>query len=229
LALWDFDGTLALRSGEVGWSLLLVEVLDEHDPGHDVAAEAFRPFLRDGFPWHTPEVPHPQLCSPGAWWQYVERLLAAAYEGIGYAPERARALAAEAHHRYIDPERGWIVFDDVVPVLKRLAEGGWTHGILSNHVPELAALVKGLGLGEFVGFVHSSAETGYEKPHSQAFAVALGARRWESAWMIGDNYAADVAGAEAAGLRGVLVRREHAAAERFSPDLWGVERFLDES
>jgi FMN phosphatase YigB (HAD superfamily) len=226
LALWDFDGTLAIRAGEVGWTRLLVEVLDDDDPAHGVEAESLRPFLRDGFPWHTPDVPHPHLCSPRAWWEPVEGLLASAYEQVGYSASRARDLAARAHRLYVDPSRGWAVFDDVRPVLTRLTDAGWTHGILSNHVPELRAIVAGLGLSNYFAFVHSSAETGYEKPHPEAFARALGDASPEDAWMIGDNFAADVAGAEAFGVRAVLVRREHPGAPRFSRDLVGVEQYL---
>ena len=43
LLIWDFDGTLAHRRGETGWSLLLEEVLDAEAPGRtvDAAAAAF--------------------------------------------------------------------------------------------------------------------------------------------------------------------------------------------
>jgi putative hydrolase of the HAD superfamily len=228
LALWDFDGTLALRGGEVGWSRLLVEVLDEHDTGHRLDAEAFRPHLRNGFPWHTPNVPHQHLSSPEQWWGVVQPLLATAYERVGYSAESGRELAAHARRIYVDPSRGWLVFEDVTPVLTQLAERGWRHGIVSNHVPELRSIVVGLGLGDFFEFVHTSAETGYEKPHPEAFAIALRGGGARHAWMIGDNYTADVAGAEAVGLRAVLVRREHPNAERFSADLFGIEHFLEE-
>jgi hypothetical protein len=54
LILWDFDGTLASRRGETGWSLFLAELLDVHHPDCSVTADQLRPFLQDGFPWHTP-------------------------------------------------------------------------------------------------------------------------------------------------------------------------------
>jgi FMN phosphatase YigB (HAD superfamily) len=51
------------------------------------------------------------------------------------------------------------------------------------------------------------AETGYEKPHPQAFAALLAALdNVEAIWMIGDNYEVDIAGAESAGIPGILVR-----------------------
>ena len=82
------------------------------------------------------------------------------------------------------------------------------HVILSNHVPELGQLVSGLGLDRHIETVLCSAVTGYEKPHQEAFAAALGLRGdGEPVWMVGDNPEADVEGARRAGLEAVLVRR----------------------
>jgi KaiC/GvpD/RAD55 family RecA-like ATPase len=61
-----------------------------------------------------------------------------------------------------------------VQALQRLAAVGWRHIVLSNHVPELASIVAGVGLGYLVETVLSSARTGYEKPHPEAFAIAGG-------------------------------------------------------
>ena len=60
VVLWDFDGTLAERPGL--WSACLMETLDEHEPGHGVSEDAVRAFLDSGFPWHVPDVEHPELC-----------------------------------------------------------------------------------------------------------------------------------------------------------------------
>jgi putative hydrolase of the HAD superfamily len=228
LLIWDFDGTLAHRRGETGWSILLAEALDAEEPGHPHAAETFRPHLRDGFPWHRPDVPHPELCEPDAWWASVRPVLARAYEAAGYVPARALQLADAARRLYVDPTVGWALFDDTFPALERLSEAGWAHAILSNHVPELRDIVAGLGLDEVVAFVSCSAETGYEKPHAQAFASVVDALRPREAWMVGDNVVADVLGAEAVGIPAVLVRRPDPRAVRYADSLAGVEPFLSE-
>jgi putative hydrolase of the HAD superfamily len=205
IVLWDFDGTLAERPGM--WRGCLLEVLREHEPGLDAEADAFIPALRSRFPWHSPDVPHPELCKDEAWWAHVLPLLTEAYEAVGVGPERARELAALGRARYIDPSVGWRLFDDTVPALTRLAGLGWRHTVLSNHVPELAQIVAGLGLDRYVDAVVCSAVTGYEKPHPEAFAQALRLRRnGEAVWMVGDNEAADIDGARAAGLPAILVR-----------------------
>ncbi len=228
LAIWDFDGTLAHRGDETGWSLLLAEVLDREEPGHGHSAASFRPYLRDGFPWHRPDVAHPELREPEAWWASVRPLLARAYEAVGYPPERASELAQVAQHRYVDPA-AWALFEDTVPALERLSAAGWTHAILSNHVPELRRIVAALGLDELVVAVSCSAETGYEKPHPRAFAALLDQLRPVEAWMVGDNVLADVLGAEALGIPAVLVRRHDPRAERYAETLAGVQPFLEEA
>jgi putative hydrolase of the HAD superfamily len=229
LLIWDFDGTLAHRRGETGWSILLAEALEAEEPGHGHSADVFRPHLRDGFPWHRPDVAHPELCEPEAWWASVRPQLARAYEAAGYAPARALELADAARRLYVDPGVGWELFEDTLPVLERLAQAGWTHAILSNHVPELRQIVAGLGLDETVALISCSAETGYEKPHPQAFASVLEPLGPAEAWMVGDNVVADVLGAEALGIPAVLVRRPDPRAARYADSLAGVERFLEEA
>jgi putative hydrolase of the HAD superfamily len=221
--LWDFDETLAHRPGM--WAGCLVEALDEDEPGHGVCVDDLRPFLRDGFPWHEPLTPHPELNEPEAWWASVGGLLARAYTGAGIEQAPAARLATLVRRRYVDPAVGWTLFPDTAPVLWELRAAGWGHVILSNHVPELPELVRGLGLDELVDTVITSASIGYEKPHPQAFACA---RRvaGDIALMVGDNYEADVAGAEAVGIPAVLVRRKDVRAQRAASDLTGVASFL---
>ena len=229
LLIWDFDGTLAHRRGETGWSILLVEALEAEEPGHGHSADVFRPHLREGFPWHSPDVAHPELRDPEAWWGSVRPQLARAYEAAGYAPERALELADAARRLYVDPEVGWSVFEDTLPTLERLTQAGWTHAILSNHVPELRQIAAALGLDEVVELISCSAETGYEKPHPQAYASVLEPLSPAEAWMVGDNVVADVLGAEALGIPAVLVRRPDPRAARSADSLAGVERFLEEA
>lgn len=205
IVVWDFDGTLAERPGL--WRACLHEVLVEQEPTVQVDAEVFIPALRSRFPWHEPDVAHVELSDPEAWWGRILPLLTEAYEAAGLTTERATELAALARARYVDPSVGWRVYEDTVPALTLLAERGWRHAVLSNHVPELGQIVAGLGLDRHLDTVLCSAVTGYEKPHREAYAAALALRRdGEPVWMVGDNPDADVEGARAAGLPAILVR-----------------------
>jgi HAD superfamily hydrolase (TIGR01549 family) len=216
---------LAFRPGR--WRGCLAETLDEHQPDHGITSERLRPFLQNGFPWHHPEIAHPELCEPEAWWKNTEDLLARAYQGVGIDSARASELARLARQRYLDASTGWQLFDDTMPTLDRLRADGWKHVIVSNHVPELTQLVEALGLADRIDAVFSSAVTGYEKPHRGAFEIALrhcGFPR--RVWMVGDNPVADVAGAESAGIPAILVRTSAEGVARRATDLSAVIPFV---
>jgi putative hydrolase of the HAD superfamily len=213
--LWDFDGTLAQRPGL--WGGCAVEVLDEHEPGHGVTIDRMREELRDRFPWHLHDVAHPELTDPEAWWRHVEVIVAEAMGRAGVAADRAPALARAMHERFVDPTRGWALFDDTIAALRACSEAGWHNVVLSNHVPELERIVRSLGLGPHLEHIFSSALIGYEKPHPEAFRHALAACGHPArAWMVGDNIEADVHGAESVGLPAILIRRPGEA--RFRAD-----------
>jgi putative hydrolase of the HAD superfamily len=207
VVMWDFDGTLATRPGL--WSTCVLEILDEHAPGHAASRDAVRAALRDGFPWHRSEEPHLELCEADAWWAALDPLLGRAFGVAGLEADRHVDLARALRARFVDGSVGWEVFADSRPALEATAEAGWRNVILSNHVPELEALVHALGLSDLVEHVFSSALIGYDKPHPEAFRHALRecgdpVRRW----MVGDNPVADVAGARALGIPAVLIRTE---------------------
>jgi putative hydrolase of the HAD superfamily len=222
--LWDFDGTLARRPGM--WRGCLLQVLDADDPEHGVPEDVLGDGLRDGFPWHRPDQPHPHLNEPDSWWADIEELMARSYRSAGIAPARARELAGRAHALYVDHRDGWELYDEAVEVLGRFRTEGWRNVILSNHVPELPEIVARLGLDGVVAAVITSAAIGYEKPHPAAFAVAREvAGDVDRLWMIGDNPVTDVGGAEAAGIPAIRVHGEPGPG-RWSADLRGVRRYI---
>jgi putative hydrolase of the HAD superfamily len=223
VVLWDFDGTLAWRPGL--WGGCVLEVLDEQAPGHTAQLETVRRAMRSGFPWHDHARAHPELSDPEAWWSSVTQLIA---DAIRDCVEEARVaeLAHAVRHRYADGTRGWRVFDDTRAALRATAGAGWRNVVLSNHIPELEALVTQLGLDGLLERVFSSARTGYEKPHPEAFRIALRAEGDPSRrWMVGDNPLADVAGAEALGIRAILVRTT-GSARRTAPDVATAARLI---
>lgn len=201
---WDFDGTLGYRKGL--WSSALLTVLKKEGWNSGFDVERMRTELRTGFPWHTPEVPHAESTSPDTWWETVSPIFARAFEAGGLDPVTSETFAGCVREAYTDPIH-WRLFDDTLSALRLLSSRGWTHVVLSNHVPELAQILKTLGLSEHVQRIFNSADSGYEKPHPRAFANLLEALdRPEKIWMIGDNPKADVRGAETAGIPAILVR-----------------------
>lgn len=175
---WDFDGTLAQRPGL--WSACVLEVLDEAEPGHGISLDQLRAGLLDGFPWHRADVPHPELSEPDEWWRVVGSVIEASLVGAGVAAERAQAAVPLVRQRSSDAAHGWEVFADTAEALAAAAAAGWRNVVLSNHVPELPALVAALGLGEHLDGVLTSALAGFEKPHPEAYRQAL--RQYGNPW-----------------------------------------------
>ena len=202
--IWDFDGTLGYRVGR--WSSALFAVLEQANPSQ-------------AFETHTPR-PVVGALSP---------VFIRAFEAGGAAPGDSHAPAARVRNVYVDPGQ-WRLFDDAVPALRDLSSRGWTHLILSNHVPELPGILNALGIGDRILRVFNSAESGYEKPHPRAFDEVLGmVAGAEAAWMVGDNVEADVRGAEAVGLSAILVRGARRGARHHCEDLSGISAIVGQA
>ena len=147
---------------------------------------------------------------------------------LGFDFEKSVILADAARRRFVDPS-SFRVFEDTRPALERLANKGWRNIVLSNHVPELDSIVSGVGLGDLIETSFTSALTGYEKPHPEAFAIAMReAGNPARIWMVGDNPDADVLGAEAVGIPAILVRGEDDRVERQVPDLFSAVKLIGE-
>ncbi|MGQ0744627.1 MAG: HAD family hydrolase [Acidimicrobiales bacterium] len=159
-------------------------------PGHSASIESIRPHLRDGFPWHRAEQPHLELNEAEEWWRQVGLVFARAFRSLGLADDRVPDALAALRTRYCDASH-FQLFPDTVPALRRLRAGGWRTVVLSNHVPELRSIVEGLDLGPLIHETLSSASTGYEKPHPEAFRLGLSGIDPANAWMVGDNPVAD--------------------------------------
>jgi len=190
LLFWDFDHTLAWREGGFGSAILLV--LEREEPQYAVSREQTSAHLREGFPWHTPEYPHPDLNNADIWWAALEPVFARAIAAQGIGDRRARELSSLVRQVYLSPEC-WSLYEDTLATLRHLRSAGWTQIVFSNHVPELPQLIEHLGLRQLLDGVLCSADIGYEKPHPQSYAIA-----WERygpadrVCMVGDSLCCDV-------------------------------------
>ena len=174
--LWDFDGTLVAREGN--WRAALLTALDRVAADHGVTLELLREGLRDGFPWHRPDVAHPQLHTPEVWWRDLDATLRRAYLVAGIDERTAGRAAAQVRDVYVDV-RYWSVFDDTRPALRRLRDGGYRNVIVQQPRPRDSAIsfVRPRPLGDLIDAVLTSAVTGYEKPHPAMFRAGPRAGR----------------------------------------------------
>ncbi|MGQ0734654.1 MAG: HAD family hydrolase [Acidobacteriota bacterium] len=101
------------------------------------------------------------------------------------------------------------MYDDVAPTLTALAARGFTLGVISNSHRSLEAFARHFKLDSLITTAVSSAEHGYMKPHRSIFERALTEARVapHEAVMVGDSLRADIEGALAAGMQGILLRR----------------------
>jgi putative hydrolase of the HAD superfamily len=225
LILWDFDGTLATREGT--WAGAIQEILqDSGVAALDAGIDEIRPLLRTGFPWHDPNRTHTQIRCAEQWWDWMTPQFERVFGDLGCSPSEALQCAMLVRPTYLH-RASWRAFADV-EALGKLTEAGWTHWIVSNHVPELRELVLDLGLGKHVTEVFTSALTGYEKPHPEAYRTALRvARGLETVWMVGDNLVADYEGSRKIGVPSILVRNKAEEATLYAENLWQAAELID--
>jgi FMN phosphatase YigB (HAD superfamily) len=98
----------------------------------------------------------------------------------------------------------FMVFDDTVPALAQLHDGGYQVGIISNLRRDMTQICQRLGIGQYVDFVINSAEVGSEKPGAPIFIAAL-----EQATVAPQEavHRSDVLGARGVGIHPVLIDR----------------------
>ena len=124
----------------------------------------------------------------------------------------------------------WHIFPDAYPTLTALQERGLKVGAVSNWVWNLPELLHTLDLVKHFDFIAASARIGYEKPHRRIFEWALEQADAEPSQVIhvGDHVDADVLGARAVGIDGVLIDRTHRYAIDDVPDGTPVIGSLEE-
>jgi putative hydrolase of the HAD superfamily len=141
--------------------------------------------------------------------------------GIAEEPQR---IARRVYDEFGDPAR-WRAYPDVEPAFRRLRARGVRLGIISNWDSRLTALLDGLGLGQLVETVVSSADVGMRKPDPRIFELACGRLGVEPrhAAHVGDHHYADIVGATAVGMVPVLIDRHGGGTARAERSLMTLD------
>ncbi len=156
------------------------------------------------------------------WWRsLVGRVLAR----TGSSPRDFDAFFDFLYQHYAEGA-AWECFPEVPNVLERLRGIGCKLAVVSNFDSRLPGILRALDLHDRMDAVVYSSEAGSAKPDPAIFRTALGALGVDPqrAIHVGDNTTADMAGAAAAGVAGLLIRRDHPPAG----DSGQVIRSLDE-
>jgi len=109
----------------------------------------------------------------------------------------------------------WRVYEDVAPTLNGLKRSGVRLGVISNFDSRLFDVLRNCGLDQFFDSVHISTQVGAAKPDPAIFQAALSHHAIEphQAVHVGDSLREDVEGAQAAGIKPILLDRDHSHAD----------------
>ncbi len=206
--LLDAMGTLIGLRAPVGATYAAVAAEHGIDVAPTAIDRAFPDVLRQAPPLAFPGLEGDRLLeAERRWWgERIDAVLAAAGAGEAEAPAPT-ALHHALFDRFADPSL-WRVYPDVPGVLRRWHGAGLRLAVVSNFDRRLQPLLEGLGLADLFETVVVSSSAGAAKPSPQPFRIALeslglGATQ---VWHVGDS-PEDGAGARAAGVRCLLVRR----------------------
>jgi putative hydrolase of the HAD superfamily len=162
-----------------------------------VVAHLFEEATREGRLWST------SAEESWAFWSGLYRALLQAMD-VPFTEGLARRL----YSTFTDVAN-YRLFDDVLPVLEKLRDGGLELGLISNFEEWLERLLEHLDVTRFFEVRVISGVEGTEKPDPAIFRLALdrmGVAAADAAY-VGDNVTYDVEPAEALGMIGVLLDR----------------------
>jgi putative hydrolase of the HAD superfamily len=201
--LFDFDGTLVFHKPDS------FDVIIDFcaDIGQPLSPEAEWQGRRTRHEYFIDPTIRDQLASfkPGEFWPHFNRHLLEAIQIEGDLDRLAEEVTSRFHGlelTYDCPQAG-------CDTLVELRARGYHLGLITNreHVDRFHELLDQMELGSKFDLVLASGEVGRPKPDPLIFSVALdrlGACAQESLY-VGDNYWADVIGAQRAGVTPVLL------------------------
>lgn len=168
-------------------------------------AEGFRRALSSAPPLAFPGAAKERLADlERRWWRRIVRHTFRVGGVVRVPPDLCDAL----FRHYATPE-AWYRYEDTLEALGRLRDRGYRLGVISNFDSRLHGILHGLGMSALLDCVTVSSAAGDAKPGRRIFEQALGALDVGAAdaLHVGDDPVADVIGARAAGLEGVLIDR----------------------
>jgi len=109
----------------------------------------------------------------------------------------------------------YVLYDDVLLILKTLKEQGMILGLITNLTRDMKPICHQFGLEPYLNFTVTSGEVGADKPQPPIFLTALeraGVNASEAVY-VGDQYGTDVVGARGVGINPILIDRYDIAPE----------------
>jgi len=128
-------------------------------------------------------------------------------EEIGVSDEAVAQLAPRLAARHAERNLWCRVRPGTAEALQELKQRGHRLGVISNSDGRIEALLESVGLAHHFDFIIDSHVVGIEKPDPRIFRMGCeraGVEPGEVVY-VGDIYEIDIVGAQAAGLRAILI------------------------
>lgn len=207
---WDFDGTLAFSKSL--WTGSVHKALELCSKENRITCDEIRPYMQTGFTWHSPDADYRHLTKGNCWWEHMNRRFSFIYQALGTGKQLADKVSSKVRELVLDV-KNYSLYNDSIMVLEACRKAGFSNYIVSNNYPELTEVIFQLGLSPYFAGYIISALVGYEKPRREIFETALQIAGYpDICYMIGDNPAADIAGAKEAGIKAILVHKNDECA-----------------
>jgi len=164
---------------------------------------------------------HPELDHDDEiWFLFTEQIVL----GMGGTQPASYACAVEITRSW-ERHENFELYEDALPVLAELRAAGLKLGLVSNSARDVREFAAHHALDIDAGI--SSFHHGRSKPHASIFRAVLDLLDVEAgaAAMVGDQVADDIEGAQAIGMRAVLLDRDGLHPE-FAPRITGLAELL---
>jgi putative hydrolase of the HAD superfamily len=135
------------------------------------------------------------------------------FAGLGASPP-SRSFFPAIYQRFAEAD-AWRIYGDALPALEALASRDIALAVISNWDERLRPLLQQFQLDRYFETIVVSCEVGFAKPSPVIFehaAKTLGVMP-EQILHVGDSSEEDVAGANAAGVRALLIDRDNATGD----------------
>ena len=223
--IFDFDGTLVFHQPDS--SDLISDFCTEI--GQPLTAEADRHGRRTRHQYFIDPIIRDQITglSNEEFWLHFNRHI---LDALGIKGDLDR-LAAELASRLEGLELSYHCPEPGCQILTELGARGYRLGLITNryNVERFYELLDQMDLRAYFELVLASGEVGIQKPDPGIFAAALERMdaRAETSVYVGDNYWADIIGAQRAGLIPVLLDTHHLFPEAECQVLERLDELLD--